>query len=64
MPIPSLDSHSDGTHSLQGIRWLASDVMLNYSQIIPIKKQTHLDCVWPEGKYIFIKFSFLGELFL
>ncbi len=37
-----LDSHSDGTHSLQKIHWWASDVMLNFSKYFPIKKQTHL----------------------
>ncbi len=28
--ISCLDSHSDGTHSLQRIHWCTSDVMLNY----------------------------------
>ncbi len=28
--ISCLDSHSDGTHSLQKIHWWASDVMLNF----------------------------------
>ncbi len=30
--ISCLDSHSDGTHSLQGIHWGGSDVMLNFSK--------------------------------
>ncbi len=30
--ISSSDSHSDGTHSLQTIHCLASDVMLNFSE--------------------------------
>ncbi len=30
--ISCLDSHSDGTHSLQRIHWRASDVMLNFSK--------------------------------
>ncbi len=30
--ISCLDSHSDGTHSLQRIHWWASDVILNYSK--------------------------------
>ncbi len=30
--ISCLDSHSDGTHSLQGIHWWASYVMLHFSQ--------------------------------
>ncbi len=32
------DSHSDGTHSLQRIHWWASDVMLNFSKSVLIKK--------------------------
>ncbi len=31
--ISCLDSHSDGTHSLQRIHWWASDIMLNFSKI-------------------------------
>ncbi len=30
--ISCLDSHSDGTHSLQSIHWWASDVMLHFSK--------------------------------
>ncbi len=30
--ISCLDSHSDGTHSLQRIHWWASDVMLHFSK--------------------------------
>ncbi len=30
--ISCLDSHSDGTHSLQSIHWWASDVMLHFSR--------------------------------
>ncbi len=30
--ISCLDSHSDGTHSLQGIHWCAIGVMLNLSK--------------------------------
>ncbi len=40
--ISCLDSHSDGTHSLQSIHWWASDVMLNFSTSVLMKKQTHL----------------------
>ncbi len=54
--ISCLNSHSDGTHSLQRIHWWASDV--NFSKSVPIKKQTiHLG--WPEGEYIFSKIRFL-----
>ncbi len=52
--ISCLDSHSDGTHSLQRIHRWASDVMLNLSKTFLIKKQTHLHLEWPEDKYIFI----------
>ncbi len=38
--ISCLDS--DGTHSLQRIHWLASDVMLNLSKSVPKTKQSNL----------------------
>ncbi len=37
--ISCLDSHSDGTHSLQRIYWWSSDVMLHFSKSVPIKKK-------------------------
>ncbi len=40
--ISSLDSHSDGTHSLQMIHWWASDVMLHLSKCVQMKRQTYL----------------------
>ncbi len=40
--ISCLDSHSDGTHSLQWIHWWASDLMLNFTKSVQMKKQTHL----------------------
>ncbi len=40
--ISCLDSHSDGTHSLQRIHWWASNVMLNVSKFVLMKKQSHL----------------------
>ncbi len=45
--IRCLDSHFDGTHSLQRIHWWASDVMLHFSESVLMKKQTHLnlDCL-------------------
>ncbi len=61
--ISCLNSHSNGTHSLQMILWWASDVMQNFSKFI-MKEQTHLHVGWPEGESVFSKFSFLGELFL
>ncbi len=54
--ISSLDSHSDGTHSLQWIYWRESDIMLHFS--ILMKKQSHFG--WPDGESIW----FLGELIL
>ncbi len=56
--ISCLDSHSDGTHSLQRIHLWASDEMLISPNLM--KKQTHLHFGWPESEYIFSKFSFLG----
>ncbi len=57
--ISCLDSHSDGTHSLQMIHWGASDVMLHFSISVPMK-QTHLHLGWPEG----VQIKFLGELLI
>ncbi len=37
--ISCLDSHSDGTHSLQRIHWWASDVMLHFSKSVQMKKK-------------------------
>ncbi len=53
--ISCLDSHSEGTHSLQRIYWWASDVMLHFSKSVATKKQTHLHLRWPEGEYSFIE---------
>ncbi len=36
--ISCLDSHSDGTHSLQKIQWWASDAMLNFSKSVLMEK--------------------------
>ncbi len=44
--ISCLDSHSDGTHSLQRIHWWASDVMQIFSKSVLMKKQTHLHLGW------------------
>ncbi len=51
--LSCLDSHSDGTHSLQSIHWWASDVMLNFS--ICSAEETN-SSTWPDRKYIFSKF--------
>ncbi len=47
--ISCLNSHSDGTHSLQRILWWASDVTLHFSKSVPMKKQTHLHLKWHWG---------------
>ncbi len=59
-----LDSHSDGTHSLQRIHWWASDGMLNMLKSVPMKKQTYLHLWWPEAEYVFGKSLYLGDLLL
>ncbi len=44
--ISCLDSHFDGTHSLQRIHWWASDL----SKSFLMKKQTYPNLGWPESK--------------
>ncbi len=39
---------SGGNHSRLRIHWGASDVMLNFSKCVPMKKQLHLG--WSEGE--------------
>ncbi len=51
--ISCLDYQSDGTHSLQRIHWWASDVMLNFSQSVAMKKKNDLHLGWPECEDIF-----------
>ncbi len=51
--ISCLDSHSDGTHSLQSIHCWDSDAMLHFS-----KKQTHLHLGWPEDELFSANFHF------
>ncbi len=48
--ITCLDSHSDGTHSLQSIHCWASGAMLHFSKS---DDETHLYHLWSEGKHIF-----------
>ncbi len=45
--ISCLDSHSDGTHSLQRIHWWANYIKLNFSKSVPMKKKLIyiLDCL-------------------
>ncbi len=54
--ISCLDSHSDGTHSLHRIHWWTSDVVLNFSKSVPMRKQTDLHLGWPESEYILSDF--------
>ncbi len=49
-------SHSDGTHSLQGIHWWASDVMLHFPISVLMKKLINLHLGWPMGEYTFSNF--------
>ncbi len=62
--ISCLDSHSDGTHSLQMIHWWASDVKKKFSDVLKMShEETNSSTIrWPEG--IFSKCSFMGELFI
>ncbi len=50
--ISCLDSHSDGTHSLQSIHWWASNVMLNISKYVPKKSEY----VLYTGLYMYIEY--------
>ncbi len=51
--INCLDSHADGTHSLQRIHWWASDAMLNLIKFVLMNEQTYLYLEWPEEESIF-----------
>ncbi len=44
--ISCLDSHSDGTHSLHRIHWWVSDVMLNFSKYVLLKKTNSSWMYW------------------
>ncbi len=48
--IRCLDSHSEGTHSLQKIHWWVSEV-IELSKSVPMKKQTDLHLGQLKGKY-------------
>ncbi len=56
--ISCLDSHSDGTHSLQSIH--CEQVMECYISPNLMKKQTHLHLERPEGEYLLSKFFIFG----
>ncbi len=53
-----LNSHSDGTHSLQRIHWWASDRMQHFSKSVPMKKQTHLHLGSRVNIFLFIWAAF------
>ncbi len=63
--ISCLDSHSDGTHSLQRIHWWASDGKIHFSKS---NEETNSSTFWMAWGWVkfhwFTKCSFLGELFL
>ncbi len=48
--ISCLDSHSDGTHSLQRIHWWVSDMMLHFQ----ISSHEETNTYWAPWGYIFI----------
>ncbi len=58
-----LDSHSDGTHSLQSIHWWASDGMLHFSKSDEETNSSTSRMAW-WGEHIFSKRSFLAKLLL
>ncbi len=51
-----MDSHSDGTHSLQRIHWWLSDVLLNFSKHVLMTKQNPLYLDRPEGDFHYLHF--------
>ncbi len=60
--ISCLNSHSDGTHSLQRIYWWASDVMGNFSIS---EEETNSSTSWVFWGWVNVsKLSFLKEQFL
>ncbi len=57
--ISCLDSHSDGTHSLQRIHWWASDIMQHFS-----KSDKETNSFTSLMNWGWVNFTFLGELSL
>ncbi len=55
--ISCLDSHSDGTHSLKRIHWSASDVMLNFSKSVLMKKLIHILDSQLESEWLILIFG-------
>ncbi len=56
--ISCLDSHSDGTHSLQRIHWWTGDVMLNFSKICS-DEETNTSTCWMAGGRVNFKQIFI-----
>ncbi len=61
--ISCLDSHSDGTHSLQRIHWWASDGMLHFSKSFTMKKKLIYTMDGLRVSRFSGTFRFLGEQF-
>ncbi len=57
--ISCLDSHSDGTHSLQSIHWWTSDAILHFSMCFD-EKQILLYLGWTEAQCTLSTFYFWG----
>ncbi len=67
--ISCVDSHSDGTHSLQRIHWWASDVILDFNKTVPMKKNSSTSWMpwgWVNSQRTFCSAhnNFGGELLL
>ncbi len=60
--ISCLDSHSDGTHSLQRIHWWVGEVMLNFSKTALMKNKLIdiLDDLTVSTFVLFINYSFMN----
>ncbi len=55
--ISCLDSHADGTHSLQRIHWWASDVMLHFSKS---DEETNSSTSWMAWEWIHFQQIFIS----
>ncbi len=56
--IICLDSHSDGTHSLQRIHWWASDVMLNFSKSVSDEETNLRVSTFSENFHFWVNYLF------
>ncbi len=57
--ISGLDSHSDGTHSLQGIQWRNAKFLQICSEVV-----TNSSTPWMVGEYIFINHNIQFQVYL